>query len=318
MATISIAMAVYNGAAYLREQIASFEQQTLKADQIVISDDNSTDNSIEICRSFSNRLPIEILQGDERLGIVSNFERAAKQTKCDFVLFADQDDVWHPRKIELLVAKAQELDNARPLLVYSDLIVVDANLKPLSITFFGRGGKSLDARRISDFIISNHIPGCTMLVNRALLEKSLPFPVGIRMHDWWLAMVAAGVGQIASVAQPLVFYRQHSSNTYGAQKHVGIIEQINKVLRISINPMSSVNRRFDAVREQVLYTKHNVELYIDRHGTEVSPDDQEALKAFTCSKGLSSRLRVLRTAKLGESTFHTLLLSLNRGWRDEH
>ncbi|WP_262414777.1 hypothetical protein [Paraburkholderia sp. UCT2] len=104
-------------------------------------------------------------------------------------------------------------DPSKPLV---SIELVDSTPCCLSRSLFDITAKSRCATRLRDFLLSNHVPGCAMLVNRAALERALPFPPGVAMHDWWLAMVVASFGEIRHVAAPDLKYRQHDGNAVGA------------------------------------------------------------------------------------------------------
>lgn len=218
MQTISIVMATYNGAKYIAEQLDSIILQSVKPDEMIIVDDGSTDETISILERYSyNYSWIKVFKNNKNLGVVKTFERAISLTKCDLIFFADQDDVWFKNKIEGLISNLG--DN---WLVYSDSIVTDEFLNEIhasSLQHFESG------RRFSepfDYLLGNNVTGCTMLINRKILEHALPFPdLQIMYHDHYLAIVAVMYNKLSKYSHPLMYYRQHSFNQSSAFREIG-------------------------------------------------------------------------------------------------
>ncbi|MGM3161096.1 glycosyltransferase family 2 protein [Dickeya undicola] len=216
---ISIALATYNGGRYVRQQLDSIQHQTHQDFIIHVCDDGSRDNTLEIIRSHElyQQGKIRLYPGKGGLGAMKNFRRAIACCEDRYIALCDQDDYWVPEKLERLLneAKMHEQEGATPVLAFSDLEIVDAVLGPLHPSFYRASIKSSAASQPEDFVVSNHIPGCAMLFNRALKQLIEPMPDDIRMHDWWIAMIAAHSGKIAYVDTPLIKYRQHGNNTVG-------------------------------------------------------------------------------------------------------
>ncbi|WP_033569322.1 glycosyltransferase family 2 protein [Dickeya undicola] len=216
---ISIALATYNGGRYVRQQLDSIQHQTHQDFIIHVCDDGSRDNTLEIIRSHElyQQGKIRLYPGKGGLGAMKNFRRAIACCEDRYITLCDQDDYWVPEKLERLLneAKMHEQEGATPVLAFSDLEIVDAVLGPLHPSFYRASIKSSAASQPEDFVVSNHIPGCAMLFNRALKQLIEPMPDDIRMHDWWIAMIAAHSGKIAYVDTPLIKYRQHGNNTVG-------------------------------------------------------------------------------------------------------
>ncbi len=140
----------------------------------------------------------------------------------DYFLFCDQDDIWHDDKVERQMAlmRRTEAGNASlPVLVHSDLAVVDAENRPIAPSFTAYQGLDIERNGFTELAISNLVTGCTALVNRALARRALPIPPEAIMHDWWLALAASAFGKLVYSAGPTVRYRQHDANTIGAKRH---------------------------------------------------------------------------------------------------
>jgi len=221
-----IALGVYNGSAYLKEQINSLLAQRDLSFEIISRDDGSQDDSPTILKEFSNRNPrISVLQDNKgNLGVAGNFGllmHAATQTPCEYIASSDQDDVWCENKLAEQYALMREMEKQypeKPVLVHSDLEVVDFNLNCIDASFMRyRGIRNEPNHPVKVLLATNFVTGSTVLVNRRLLGMALPFPKEAIIHDWWLALCAAVFGHIAYIDKPLVKYRQHANNEIGAK-----------------------------------------------------------------------------------------------------
>lgn len=221
---ICILMASYNGSAYIEQQIASVQAQTLTEWILLVRDDGSTDNTREILRRLAGEdSRISILESNDKvpLGSAQNFGRlmlAGLETNSLIFFFCDQDDVWEPNKLQIQVAAfPSQGAESSSLLVYSDLSVVDQQLELIHPSMNRFMALDLNpAHPIISLVSRNFVTGCAMACNRTLLEMALPVPLEAIMHDWWLALVAAGTGSIEFIDRPLLKYRQHQSNVVGA------------------------------------------------------------------------------------------------------
>ena len=222
-APIEVVLPTYNGAFYLEAQLASIHAQTLRPIRVLLRDDGSSDGTPALLQVLQQRYGawLQVLPADGNLGCAANVNRLLEATSAPFVALADQDDLWLPQKLEQALALMQQLERhhgaATPLLVHSDLELVDEAGAPLGCTYLQR--QRLDPQRTAsvDLALTNVVTGCTALLNRALVAQALPIPPQALMHDWWLALVASAFGQIALLEQPTVLYRQHGGNVLGAQ-----------------------------------------------------------------------------------------------------
>ena len=281
---VSIALATYNGRTYLLELLASLEAQSWPNLEVVVSDDASTDGTPELLAAYAGRVPVRLVTSGERVGIVRNFERALAGCRGEYIALADQDDVWAPEKVTDLMRDLQLVENVRgrstPALSFCDIELVDATLCCLSKSLFDITAKSRRAERLRDFLLSNHVPGCAMLVNRAALERALPFPARIVMHDWWLAMVVASFGEIRHVAAPHLKYRQHENNAVGASatnQRPGARTECG---------IEAAERRGASRRRQIDSIADQIRLFARRFGTELPAEAREDMGAF--SRGIEN------------------------------
>ncbi|WP_104192157.1 glycosyltransferase family 2 protein [Cryobacterium sp. Y82] len=220
--SVSVALCTYNGAAYLEEQLLSIIGQTLRPDEIVVSDDGSTDETLAVVQRVMAERPdpaVVVLRNSSALGVTANFEQALAACSGDLIALCDQDDIWRPDRVKRMVAEFTQ----RPALqmLHADARLVDAAGDPLGFTLLQTLGVS-DADRaavhaghaIDAYLRRNIVTGATMMVRRELVERSRPFPASW-VHDEWLAMVAAATGSVDLLDEPLTDYRQHGGNQIG-------------------------------------------------------------------------------------------------------
>lgn len=207
--TISIGMATYNGATYLREQLDSFANQTRLPDELVVSDDDSTDDTRAIVDDFARTAPfaVRLHVNARRLGYNRNFEHAIGLCTGDIVFISDQDDRWFARKIEMVVG----LMDARPdaLVCTNDQSIVTADGTDTGATVLGRV-------RATGFDDDTFAPGCCTAIRRSALPLLLPFPGDAVPYDHWINIIPSLLGARVLCEQPLQTYRRHATNTTGS------------------------------------------------------------------------------------------------------
>lgn len=215
--TISVVMATYNGAKYLREQLNSILSQSIHVNEIIIVDDCSSDDTIEIIKDYQQQYPfIHLIINKFNMGVVKTFEMAISNCHGKYILFSDQDDVWFENKVETLVNNIG--DN---LLIYSDAVVVDQKLNKISESNLAFFETARDFSKYRDYLFGNNVTGCTMMVNREILTETLPFPeFKIMFHDQYLALYAAFKSKIKKLNIPLMFYRQHDKNVAASYRSI--------------------------------------------------------------------------------------------------
>lgn len=265
---VVILLATHNGARFITQQIVSIQTQTHQHWRLLISDDNSTDNTVElITRLAEDDARISFVRRDSegRSGAAAHFGdlmRHACNIPVELFCFCDQDDIWLREKLQHSVALARQLEQSngkrQPLLVYSDLELIDADARALGKTYYAHQGIRRANREppFGTLMVQNHIAGCTTLFNRALLELATPLPDCAYMHDWWLALCAGTAGKIAYLATPTVLYRQHQNNAVGAgglsrAKSLtairNLIAKMNRIYRQSVAQAQALAKRTSAV-----------------------------------------------------------------------
>jgi glycosyltransferase involved in cell wall biosynthesis len=225
--SIDIGLATFNGADYLDELLQSLEAQSYRGWRIVARDDCSTDGTVEVLVTFREHMPAKMIILENagcRQGAVGNFSSIMSSMTGDYFMLCDQDDVWKSEKVERSMAKMVELERRYgadiPLLVHTDLNVVDKDLNPIASSFFKyQNLNPYNTKYFNRLLVENVVTGCTLVGNRRLREMAGEIPGEAIMHDWWLALIASAFGQIGFINAPTVLYRQHDGNQEGAKKY---------------------------------------------------------------------------------------------------
>lgn len=217
---ISIAVTTFNGEAFLRVQLDSLLAQTFQDFEILISDDASTDTTIEILEEYQQKdSRIKIFQHAERQGLQKNFDFVIRKCAGDFIAPCDQDDIWLPQKLEVLFALIKQRQCS---LVYCNSKLFGTSMEGRELTMFDRF-TPIEGANALQFAFRNCVSGHAILFDRSILAHVLPIPEN-PMFDWWLAAVASSCKGIAFTSEPLVLYRQHEASTTDAfrqKKRVG-------------------------------------------------------------------------------------------------
>lgn len=204
---VSVCLASFNGARHIEAQLRSVLAQLHAQDEIIVSDDGSKDNTVALVEKIADPR-VRIIQNALPRGVVKNFENALTQARHGYVFLCDQDDIWLPGKVDRCV---QTLQHA--MLVVTDCQVVDAQLQPLHPSFFSLRGSRPG---IASNLWKNGYLGCCMAFRSTLLERALPTPEKLPMHDMWLGLVAQTCGTVVFLPEVLSLYRRHAAATSDA------------------------------------------------------------------------------------------------------
>lgn len=212
---ISVCLATYNGAAHIAEQLQSILAQLGADDEIIVSDDASTDQTLAIVQTVSQGtdVPIRITSNPGTHGYTSNFEHALRQAQGDYIFLADQDDVWLPNKVTTMLAA---LRDERYDLCVSNARITDAELHVTHPDYYAARG--VHRGLLGNFVKFGYL-GCCLALTRRQLQRSLPFPPERRYctHDNWLFVCALAMGRVRVLDEPLLLYRRHEqTQTTGA------------------------------------------------------------------------------------------------------
>ena len=205
--SVSVCMAVFNGAAFLRPQLESILEQLRPSDEVIVVDDASRDDSPVMLQNLAERR-LHVFHNEHNLGLLGTFERALTLAHGDIVFLSDQDDVWLPGKVE----KVLEVFSSDPhvTLVASDAMLIDEQGRTLADSFFASRGRF--SAGVLHNLIKNKYLGCTLAFRRMMLDKFLPIPPDVPMHDMWFGMLNDIYGKTFFIDEALIAYRRHSRN----------------------------------------------------------------------------------------------------------
>lgn len=255
---LSVAMCTYNGARFLAEQLESIAAQTQLPDELVICDDGSVDQSAEIVRNFAKEAPFPVRLGinEKNLGSIKNFEKAIGLCEGDIVALADQDDVWKPQKLAVLETVLEEHPEAG--YAFSDAELIDAHGKPTGKDLWAslriKGGHINQFRGANQFPIllkRTVVTGATMALRASLRNVLLPISRN-SIHDYWISMVASGIGAYGiPTHERLIYYRQHESQQIGPGSK-SLIERVRQARQWGARQYDRGTRGYLDLRERLL------------------------------------------------------------------
>lgn len=222
-ARVQILLSTWNGERWLSALLASLEKQTFQDWQLLIRDDGSTDQTLRILLKWQAAHPDKLaglLLDGRHLGSKLSFSRLVEASTAPCLMFCDQDDVWFPEKVELQYTALRRLEGRHgevtPLLVHSDLVVVDEDRAIQAVSFWDYRNFEVEQRKQA-YLLNNVVTGCATAFNRAAADWAFPVPLYALEHDRWLALVCAWFGYIQPLPHPLLLYRQHGENAIGAK-----------------------------------------------------------------------------------------------------
>lgn len=231
---ISVCIATYNGEKFIKEQLISILSQLEKDDEVIISDDNSTDCTLSLIYEL-NDSRIRILNNQKKKYhnlfdyTTHNFENALNYTSGNIIFLSDQDDIWLPNKVKIM---SKALQNN--LLVLSDCMITDISLKVIHNSYF-----SFNKSRpgIYNNLLFNSFLGSCMAFRREILNFALPFPLHSVPHDIWIGLIGSYYGKVCFLPMPLIFYRRHTNtvSTSGKKSSFSIYFRLSYRLKILLN-----------------------------------------------------------------------------------
>lgn len=258
MASVHIVLATYNGGKYLEEQLDSLLSQTYPDFRIEICDDGSTDNTIAIVQEYKKKdSRIFLHRNEENLGYVKNFMHGIRRSDSPYIMLCDQDDIWNPDKIEITLAAMQEAEKENPdvpILVFTDAMNYDSDSRKETGRF--HINSHLDTKRVdtAHLFMENKCIGCTVMLNRQILPYLTEIPEGIRVHDWWLALICSHFGNVVYLDKPTLLYRQHSGNMIGGSSFLDYVK----------GRLSGISKQKEALQETYRQGEAFLDLYRDR------------------------------------------------------
>lgn len=261
-------MCTFNGRPYIRQQLTSIAAQTLPPAEVVVFDDCSTDDTVDVIERFARTapFPVRLHVNETTLGVLRNFEQAIAASGGDAIALCDQDDVWLPHKLDRL---ASCLLANRADIACSNATLIDEGGLAVGFTAFewaanGRVKELLEGNEALAVLLRDRlVPGAAMLLRSSLRNKALPFPTDLLqsiqlLHDGWLSLVAAGHGGFVVLDEPLFLYRQHDRQQTGMSAR----RRSGKVVRETpmVNPAEPKERRQHLAAEAAALDALTVEL----------------------------------------------------------
>jgi len=231
---ISIAMATYNGERWLQEQLASFTTQTRLPDELVVTDDRSSDSTLTVLEDFALTAPFAVRAeaNPGNLGFAQNFGRALALCSGDLVFLCDQDDAWLDEKIERIVSEVRQRPDKACFM--NDAFLADGDLRPTGQTKLGQ----IRATGVGE---ENFVMGCCAAIRRPLLDLVLPIPTGIPAHDSWIVQVSDVLGLTVRIDVPLQYYRRHGGNV--SKFFVNDIDRMPPLRRLGVRLTQTLANR---------------------------------------------------------------------------
>ncbi|WP_218654191.1 glycosyltransferase family 2 protein [Streptococcus pluranimalium] len=297
---VNIVMSTYNGEKYLADQIKSIQSQTFEDWQLLIRDDGSSDNTPSIIRDMAKRDDrIHFINDgqNENYGVIKSFYHLVKYDSADYYFFSDQDDVWLPEKIEVTLKRAQSETSAKPLLVYTDLKVVNEDLEVLQESMIKSQSHHANTELVQE-LTENTVTGGTMMINKALADKWQVYD-NLLMHDWYLALLAASLGKLVYIDQATQLYRQHEANVLGARTW-------SKRAKNWLKPNTLISKYWWLIKS----SQNQAEKLLAQ---EMSESSTQMVKAYVhlMDKNWLDRWRLLREYKFKKNRwFHTFVFTI--------
>ncbi len=299
--TVLILLATYNGEKFVRQMVDSVLAQDFEDIKIILSDDGSKDSTPAILDEYAEKFPEKVThyRSGLRFGcaqkhfmhLLKNFHNAP------YIMFCDQDDVWHSDKISLTLNKMRQTegDDKLPTLVHTDLRVVDSKLCEIAPSFCENS--VIDGNRVAlnQLLVQNVVTGCTVMINRALASIATSKEGGedeMLMHDWWLAILAAAIGKVAFLNEATIDYRQHGNNSVGAKN---VYSPSYLLARLKGKSMKKAMQ--DAARQS--------EAFLKVFAGHLTKDQAQMLEDFAKTQNLSvfKRNAIYRKYKLYKNGF---------------
>ncbi|AMY12963.1 Putative glycosyltransferase EpsE [Luteitalea pratensis] len=285
---VDVLLAAYNGERHIGQQIESLLSQTYPHWRLRIRVDGGTDNTLQICRNFADRVPdkIQVLEDDlGNVGVLRSFNRLLASREAPYVMFCDQDDLWLPQKIELTVAAMRQLEQevgaSTPILVHTDSVIVDEHLQqiaPSALKFSHRKPYSGLGRACMELSLYGH----QVMLNDPLIKLSGSIPEGFVSWDWWFPLVAMTFGRVHRIDKSMTLWRRHREVLSHNKKHA---------------PSTYARMRLSDCRRKVHISLHQCEMFLDRFRDQLPPTRLAFFEGVAKIRGanfLMRRLLIIR------------------------
>ena len=298
---VTILLSTYNGEQFLAEQIKSIQEQTYRDWQLLIRDDGSTDGTRAVIEDFcrkDDRIAFINRGNPQNLGVIQSFHSLLQYQDSDFYLFSDQDDVWLPDKIAMQLAEADKYDSSQPLMVYTDLKVVDQELQVVHESMIRTQSDHANIELVQE-LTENTVTGGVSMINRALAQLwTGKEEHELLMHDWYLGLLAAAFGNLVYIDKPGELYRQHSNNVLGART-------LRKRVKNWVRPHVLFTKYWKLIKDSQTQARNLLVL-------PLTAENRELIENFVTIMEVPFKERWRRIRQYGyrkNRTFHTLVFT---------
>lgn len=278
---ISVAIATYNGEKYLEEQLDSILSQTLKPVEIIVCDDQSTDRTVEILERYNRGGLLSYYVNEHRLGFIGNFKKAVSLCSTEnYIALSDQDDIWLPSKLQQAAEYLKKIDDTeRPVMVYSDLILVDQDKNIINYSFRDELGQGGYHYCLETLFFGCFVNGCTMLMNPAMRAYFSTIPEnGALNHDTWMSMIGYTFGKAGIIPEPQIYYRSHRNNA----TDVGDFKRKDRFRRLFSEIIHSFKNN-DLFEDQISFASEFYQVFQNK----LTREQDDLFKRFMKLKGKS-------------------------------
>ncbi len=266
----SVALCTFNGEKFLSELLDSILFQSVSASEIIVVDDHSTDGTVDILKAYSVKYPqIKLNLQKSNSGPIASFEKAIQLTRYPYIFLADQDDNWKPDKIECMLISAVNCPVDKPLLIYSDLEVINEFGNLLFPSFWKMADLKPHVSSFKSLLFGNPVTGCASMINAKMKEYLVSIPHGVLMHDHWIGLIAYGFGEVVVLDDQLVKYRTHG-NSVTEKKQANLIWKIR----------TQLNQIFKSKADFLGKEINQAFLFGQKFGKHLSSENQKDLDYF--------------------------------------
>lgn len=277
MKPITVLLSIYGNSPFLSEFMDSLKRQTCREFQLVYR----PDGEFPMPDHLHDLLPeTSCLSDKAHCGVVNSYSRLIAQAPpSDYYMLADQDDIWHADKIESSLAEIKKAEarwgRETPLLIHSDLRVVSSDLSPISGSLFRYQSLAAEKNGLKDLLIQNNVTGCTVMFNKALRDLA-KIPAEAICHDWYLALIAAAFGRIVFIDTPLLDYRQHEKNVYGAVPRQQLMKKLPQK---------------EKLRKRLQETQKQAAHFLEQYREKLTPEQRLYVSAWANNLNETSYLK---------------------------
>ena len=264
---VSILMSVYNGEKYLKTQIDSILNQTYKNFKLYIRNDGSSDSSAQIIESYNDdRI---IFSNEHNVGAAESFfELLRSNADSDYIFFSDQDDVWYPEKLEIMLKEIQKYDDV-PTMIFTDFKTIDSDGNLIDESYEKKSALNVCEGEVTveKILVHPYVFGCASVINKKLAQIVKNQPKGIEMHDCWISQTAAAVGKLIYMPIKSIAHRFHNSNATGRAGSDSFGERLKRI-----------TKNFNAQVENSRLRIKQVDILLETLGDMINPETKAMLE----------------------------------------